>query len=288
MIWVIPFLIFFLILLWGFVSSNLILKIPRDSVDFNPKSFGYEFEPFKTLTEDGVVIEGWFIPAKKKTGACVVAMHGWGASRSDILSNTAFLAEHFNLVYFDFRNHGKSGGKKTSLTCLEIKDLESVIRFLKKEKKDVVQQIGLYGFSMGGSVAISAGAKIPEIRAVLAESPFASFNQTVKRFAKLFYGIPEWIVPLTLFFARMRLGFNPEKCSPLYYVSELSPRALMIFQGGADERMPVTEGKMLYEKAKEPRELWIVPQAGHGDISEKVPEEYKEKLLKFFREWLQN
>ena len=56
----------------------------------------------------------------------------------------------------------------------------------------------------------------------------------------------------------------------------------MIIQGGNDLRMPVKEGQALYDRAREPKELWIVPETDHGAIFEKNPEEYQKKILDFF------
>ncbi|MBI2119466.1 MAG: alpha/beta hydrolase [Elusimicrobia bacterium] len=275
-------LIFSVIFFWGYLSSSIMLKVPRVVNEFNPKSFGCNYESFTTFTEDQIKIEGWFVQAKEKSSTLLFVLHGWGANRSDVLATTIFLAKKYNLVYFDFRNHGSSGGDKTSLTCLEIKDFKAVVNFIEKEKKEFVQKSGVFGFSMGGSVAISAGAELPQMQAIVAESPFASYEETVYRFAKLFYRAPRFVVPLTLYFIQARLGFNPEKCSPIHFVSKISPRALLIIQGGNDLRMPVKEGQALYDRAREPKELWIVPETDHGAIFEKNPKEYQKKILDFF------
>lgn len=288
MTWVISFLVVLFVILWGYASSNLILKLPRIPIDSNPKSFGYDYESFKTITEDGVEIDGWFVPSKKKKNSLIFVLHGWGANRSDILPSTIFLAHEHNLVYFDFRNHGRSGGNKTSLTCLEIKDFEAVTHFIENKKQEFSHSMGVYGFSMGAAVAISGAAKMPEIKAVVAESSFSSFNQTIARFAKLFYGIPHFTIPFTLWFARIRLGFDPEVCAPIYHVSMLYPRPIFIIQGGADQRMPVSEGQSLYDSARKPKELWIIPEAGHGGVQEVAPEEYKKRVSDFYEKWLKN
>ncbi len=262
------------------------MKLPRYPLDFNPRSFGYEFESFKIYSRDGTELNGWLVPARRKTDRTIVALHGWGANRSDALAATVFLAEQFNLVYFDFRNHGESGGNKTSLTCLEISDFESVISWLKTEKSATCVSLGVYGFSMGGAVAISGAAKVKDIRAVVAESPFTSYNETVKRFAKIFYGVPGFAVPLTLWFTRKRLRFDPEPCSPIHWVGQISPRPLFIIQGGADARMPPSEGQALYDAAHEPKQIWVVPGADHGDARTLAEDEYKKRILDFFVKWI--
>jgi len=272
--------------IWGVASSNLILKNERSPLDFSPESFGREFETFTVLTDDEVRVEGWLVRCKRPSESLIVVMHGWGANRADVLPSTLFLGESYNLAYFDFRNHGRSGGNVTSLGCLEIKDFESVVRYLLDERGPLAQKLGVFGFSMGGSIALAGAPGIPEIRAVVAESPFSSFNDTVERFAGLFYGIPRWVTPLTLLFARIRLGFDPETCSPIRRVAAISPRPVFLIQSGNDLRMPPSEGKKLFEAAGEPKELWTVPESDHGEASEKSPEEYRKRILSFYEKWL--
>ena len=288
MIWTIPFLLIFVVVLWGYLSSNLIMKIPRAPTEAIPRTFGYEFEPFSVQSEDDIPLEGWFVPAKKRSSTTLFVLHGWGANRSDVLPSTIFLGEHYNLVYFDFRNHGVSGGEESSLTCSEMKDFIAVVKYTKLNRAPMCRQMAVFGFSMGASVAIVGSTKLPDMQAVVAESPFASFNEIVSRFAERFYGIPRFIVPLTLIFTRMRLGFDPEECAPLYHVAKLSPRPLFIIQAASDASMPVSEGQGIYETAKEPKEIWIVPNADHGEVFEKTGVEYQKRILAFYQKWLKN
>lgn len=282
-VWLIPALVFVLLFVWGWASSGILIKMPKLPLDFIPKSFGFEYETFHVQAEDGIAIEGWFVPARQASSSTVVVLHGWGATRSDVISTTLFLADRFNVAYFDFRNHGKSGGKKTSLTCLEIRDFEAVVRYLKKEKPAQSAKLGALGFSMGGSVALSGAAKLPEILAVAAESPFASFNATVDRYARMFYHAPRFIaVPVMLLFVRLRLGVDPERCSPIHHVAKIAPRPVLIVQGDSDPRMPVSEGRSLYEAAGEPKELWIVQGMDHIGAREIDAQVYERRIGEFF------
>lgn len=286
MIWIFPILILSIVVLWGYFSSSIILYTPREALEANPKTFGYEFNSFQLNSSDGVKLEAWWVPCKKLSAVTIVVLHGWGANRSDVLRSTIHLADHFNLAYLDFRNHGISGDGKTSLTCLEMRDFKACVKFLKSEKKSFSERIGVFGFSMGGAVAISGSAQMPEIAAVVAESPFASYRDTVYRYARMFYFAPKFAVPITLAFARWRLGFDPEGCSPIYHIAQLAPRPILIIQSSGDERMPTTEGQQLFNAAQEPKEIWTVPGADHGDIAAKNPEEYKTKILNFFKKYL--
>jgi uncharacterized protein len=271
---------------WGWYSSGLLLNVGRLPNTVLPGAFGLEFEELLFASPDGIPLSGWFIPGEAGSEATVIVCHGWGANKSDVLPSTAFLRRRggYNLFYFDFRNHGDSGGNKSSLTTMEVRDLESAVAHLRKEKPAAARRIGVYGMSMGGAVALTTTARRPEIQAVAAESPFSSFNETVVRFAKLFYGVPRVpLVQITLFFIRARLGLDPEKDAPIHHVDKISPRPVFFIQGGSDRRMPVTEGELLFARAKEPKELWTIPDADHGEVSQIAGRRHEDRLLDFFR-----
>ncbi len=277
-----------IILIWGYYSSNLILKNESPKIESTPGSFGRAYEPFSILNDEGTPLSGWFVPAKTPSPSLIIFLHGWGANKSDVIVPTIFLADRYNLAYFDFRNHGESGRSRTSLTCLEVRDLKTVVRALRAQKKEFAKNLGLYGFSMGAAAAITGAADLPEVQAVIAESPFSSYNHTVVRFARLFYKVPKFATRITLWSMRLRLGFNPEDCSPIYHVHKIAPRPILIFQGGQDKRMPIEEGQQLYAKAQEPKELLVIPEADHGDIKKTDPEEYEKRVLAFYDQWLTN
>lgn len=287
-LWALPILILAFLFFWGWYSSGIIIKQDRYPLEFNPRTFGREFETFTAQTADGVSLDGWFVPAQKPSDSSVVVLHGWGANRSDFLENTIWLSPDHNLVYFDFRNHGRSGGNQTSLTCLEGRDLDAVLDWLKKEKPAQSKRIGLFGFSMGAAVAITGAARRPEVQAVVGESPFSSFNGVVDRFARMFYHSPKFLVPVTLAFSRWRLGLNPDTCSPIHHIGTIAPRPVLLIQGGQDERMPVSEGESLFAAAGEPKELWVVPPAGHVESHSVAQKEYDLKVGAFFKKWLKN
>ncbi|MBN1384415.1 MAG: alpha/beta fold hydrolase [Elusimicrobia bacterium] len=285
------------IFIWGWFSASLILKVPKLSLDINPADFDLNFENIGFKTGDGINIDGWFIYASpperdsrvgKKSDKTIIVCHGWGANRADVFPSTRFLLkEGYNLLYFDFRNHGKSGGRVSSLGGLESYDLRAAVDFLKKEKQAESKKIGVYGISMGAAVSIITASQDRRIEAVVADSPFSSFNYIVVRYAKLFYKIPKYpLMPVTFLFTRLRLGFNPEKTSAVYSISKISPRPVFFIHGEEDMRIPVSEGKKLYELAGEPKEFWSVPGADHMEASSINSIEYRKKVGGFFKKYL--
>lgn len=274
-----------LVCIWGWFSSGLVLKVPRFQLRSSPAEYGLKYESVEFPTTGKIVLKGWYVLADKPSSKTIMICHGWGANKSDILSFTSFLAARggYNLFYFDFRNHGDSGGSRSSLGKYEIQDILSAYEFVKRTRPGLCRQTALFGFSMGAGAAVGAASKLPEIAGVVAENPFSSFDDVVARFAKLYYKVPRTpLVDITLAFVRLRLGFNPNDYSPVKYIAEVSPRPLLIIQGGSDQRMPPRVGKELYEAAKNPKELWIVEGADHGEAYMKSGRRYELKLLEFF------
>ena len=86
-------------------------------------------------------------------------------------------------------------------------------------------EICLVGHSFGGAVVISAGAAIPEVKAVVALS-----SQT--------------------------LGADRPDL--------LSPRSLLLIHGMEDRNLPYSCSEMIYKSALQPKELVLLPGTGHG------------------------
>jgi fermentation-respiration switch protein FrsA (DUF1100 family) len=51
--------------------------------------------------------------------------------------------------------------------------------------------------------------------------------------------------------------------APIEYVDKISPKPLLLVHGDRDEVVPVAHAKKLFEKAGKPKELVILPGAGH-------------------------
>ena len=260
----------------------------RKPLDAWPDQFGLPYENVYFKTEDKVQIKGWFIPSEAYSNKTIILMHGWGMNRADILKNTYFLHDlGFNLLYFDFRALGESGGKTSSIGYLELKDVSAAVRFLKETRPQFCEKIGLYGLSMGGMVAICEAARNPEIACVVAEASYYSFKRVVSRWAWVHHKVPYFpLIPIILHYIRKYLGVNPERYSPKYNIPKIAPRPVLIIHGRYDNLVPAAQAKMLFKKAGEPKEIWLVPGARHNKCAEVGGFEYKQRLADFFRQYL--
>ncbi len=234
-----------------------------------PDEYKMAYENIYFTTEDKVLIKGWFIPCEESEKT-IILMHGWGMNRSDILKNTYFLHDlGFNLVYFDFRALGESGGKVSSIGYLETRDALAAVKYLKETRPESCKKIGLYGLSMGGMVAICEGARSPDIDCVVAEASYYSFRRVVSRWAWVHHKVPSFpIIPIVLHYIRRYLRVNPERYSPKYNIAKIAPRPVFIIHGRYDNIVPAAQAKLLFKRAGEPKEIWLVPGAKHNKCAE--------------------
>ncbi len=103
-------------------------------------------------------------------------------------------------------------------------------------------------------------------------------------------GLPGFLASLVghliVWLMGLRLGCSLSEADPIRWVDKIAPRALFIIHGALDPFVAVEEARELYAAAGEPKEIWIVPEAGHRQADRHHPEEYRHRVLAFFDQWL--
>ena len=139
---------------------------------------------------------------------------------------------------------------------------------------------------MGGTVVLLSAAQNPGIKAVVSESAFATLIDAVPS-AVAGTGLPPMLfAPLVQWFAEREAGFKAEQVSAVEHIREISPRPVLLMQGGKDVVVMPDGGQRLYDAAGEPRELWFNPDLGHMAFADELPEEYEKRVVAFFDKYL--
>jgi pimeloyl-ACP methyl ester carboxylesterase len=189
----------------------------------------------------------------------------------------------FNLFCFDFRCCGESKGEVSSVGYLETLDFRAAMEFLKTYKPSESKRVGIYSISMGASVAIYCAKHYDEIKCILAEAVFDSYEKVVARWAWVRMKVPYFpCVPLTLFFVRLKLKTDPEKFSPLYHIGKVSPKPIFFIHASLDNLVLAESAEKLFEKASNPKSRWLVVGASHGKCAEVGGHQYKKRVSDFF------
>jgi dienelactone hydrolase len=264
---------------WVSVPGIAATNVPRPEIGATPAAHDLEFERVTLRTPDGVALAAWYVPSTN--GAAIIALHGAGSTRSDLIDHAAVLADHgFGVLLVDARGHGESGGRAMDFGWNGDDDIAAATRFL--ARRPGVEQIGALGLSMGGEEAIGATASNPEIRAVVAEGATGR-TAADHRWLSDRYGI-RGSIEEQLAGIRTRLTdaltSAPVPTSLRDAVRRSRARYLLITAGDVEDERAAAR----YIAADAPRRVtrWQVPGAGHTGGIETHPRAWERRVIAFF------
>lgn len=241
-----------------------------------PESLGLDYQPVEFAAEDGTALFGWFLPARRRQPfATVLFLHGNAENISTHVSSVAWMpAAGFNVLAIDYRGYGRSGGSP-SLAGMQL-DIDAGMRMLLQRPDVNPQRLVILGQSLGGALAIHYAAHTrhrANIRAVVIDSAFSDYREISReKFAAS---------PLTWALQWLPWVTVDNDYSPMASVKALSPIPLLFLHGDRDTIVPAAHSRRLFETAAEPKELWIVPDAGHMQML--GTESVRDQLTAFLR-----
>ena len=281
--------ILILITVFTLVFTYLILYLnthqPIYHLTTTPAEIGIDFENISFITTDSIKLRGWFIGSQNSlTAPTIIIAHGLGASKSDFINLSGFLSSNgFNVLLFDFRAHGESGGKSCSLGLKEQMDITAALDYIISRKNLKNKNIGLYGFSLGGSAGILTASKDLRIKAIVADTPYSRLYTISADVIKRTYHLPSFpFMQLANVFYRLSFGGWIGQVAPADVIHLISPRPILLITSDIDQMTPIYHARELIRKAGEPKELWVIEGATHGGTISMDAERYNQKLFNFF------
>jgi len=246
--------------------------------------------PYENVVFDGennVLIHAWFIPGSAK--ATIILLHGYGSDKGSILEIAEFLWSKggFSVLVPDMRASGESGGNLITAGYYERGDVQQGARYLQGRNDVDPEKIGIMGVSMGASIAVLAAAQEESIKAVVADSPFRSVSDLLYHSFEAIFGLPRFpFEPIAVFMLQRQTGLPLDAVAAIQDVAKISPRPLLLIHGSDDSLIPAEESLELFAAAGDPKELWVVEGAGHAEAFVVDREQYEEKVLGFFNNYL--
>ena len=218
------------------------------------------------VTQDGVPIEAVHLPGDRSTG--FVVAHGFTLNwqRPQVWRAARQLSEHGGVVAFDFRGHGRSGGA-TTLGDKEIYDVDTAVQYVRELG---YEQVVVVGFSMGASIVLRHAGLIGGVDAVVSVSgPGRWYYKGTPSMRRV-----HWVVEhragriLAKRFINTRISqgrWDPVPLPPADAAARIEGTPVLIVHGDRDDYFPADHAEQLFEAARQPKELWIIPGMGHAE-----------------------
>jgi uncharacterized protein (DUF1330 family)/alpha/beta superfamily hydrolase len=175
-------------------TVDLMTRSIRTPILRTPDEYGMAYEDVQFPAQDGVTLEGWFIPGK--SDRLIIMNHPMPANRYgypghlDPWKNFGgfevnFLPEYkilhdagYNILTYDMRNHGRSGVGSGGLVGhgeFEYRDVIGSLRYAKSRPDTKNMKLALYSRCLGANSTFVAMTKHPEefkdIKAMIALQP---------------------------------------------------------------------------------------------------------------------
>lgn len=250
------------------------------------------YEYFLSLEKEKVEIEshhgyhlhGLWIP-NGDSDKTVVFCHGISWNLMGAVKYTEiFWNLGFNLLIYDHRNHGKSGGETTTYGLYEKYDLKSWLDWV-EAKKGKGTYLGTHGESMGAATVLQHLGIDSRVKFCVADCPYSDLNEIFKYTLKNEYHLSNMpILTVANLFTRWRAGLSLQDVSPIATIKKVTTPILWI-HGTEDRKVPPQMSIDMYnEKEHGIKKLWLVEGARHASACVADRDGYAKTIELFIQE----
>lgn len=245
-----------------------------------PYGMAYENVSFKSIP-DNISLNGWYIDSPgTKT---LLVLHGAGSTMDNFINMEVgrLLYQHnYDLLMFDFRAHGSSGGDISTIGDWEARDIAGALAYLKTRG---INEVGAIGWSMGAAALLNAAPDHPEIKALVADSSFASLMDIVDRQREATHA-PAFFDPGIEWLTQLLYGVDLTANQPKRSIAKLTDRPILLIHTSNDPLIPAVQSQQLAQAdiSNPNLQLWIVLGYGHVAAFSLDEQTYLDRVLQFF------
>lgn len=219
--------------------------------------------------------------ALDSTKGTIILLHGIRSNKTHFLELSTFLSQNgYNSVALDLRAHGKSGGQFCTFGVNEKKDVAKLIDDLIEKKN--LNNIGIWGQSLGGAVALQAMGFDDRIKFGIIESTFSDFKTIVNDYFNYHAGFN--FTPFTNYLVNRSASiakFKPEDAKPIEYCEKIIQPTLIV-HGNKDKRINISYGKANFSSIKSTRKEFLeIESANHLNVWKVGGDKYFNRVLDF-------
>jgi uncharacterized protein len=255
----------------GVLDPDYLSALPKEEVSI-PSPYGYD-------------LKGWFIPWTEPSKKTVILVHGVTRSRlTSIKYVELFRKRGYNVLVYDHRRHGESGGENTSYGYYEKHDLNACVDWV-AERTGPDAVIGIHGESMGAATALQHAVINTRASFYIADCPYSDIvGQLVYRLKVEYRILPAFpLIPLVGLFCRMRAGFRLRDAQSRDSLKNVETPILFV-HGQNDTYIEKRMTEDMYKLKPGKKELYLAPGADHAEAYMKNPDDYDRVVGVFLRD----
>ena len=228
------------------------------------KLLAEKYEPVSTTSFDGLALTGMYYH-RQEGAPVVVCFHGWRSTgiRDFCGIASTFLDMNHNVLLVDQRAQGKSEGRSMTFGIKERYDCQTWINYI-NDRFSSSTDIFLCGLSMGAAtVLMASGLELPDnVRCVLADSPYSSPAEIIKKVCRDMKIAPAIAWPFLCVGARLFAGFNLTAATAADAIRRATIPILIMH--GTDDRFVPCEMSAEFPSLNPLVERHTFEGAGHG------------------------
>jgi fermentation-respiration switch protein FrsA (DUF1100 family) len=242
--------------LFYFQQDQMAFPAPSQYAKATPADAGIAFEDLQIPVNGSEQVHAWWIPASQPTDKVLLMFHGNGyvleqaAAPGGEVKSLHHLGP--NLLLVDYRGYGSSSpGTPNEARVYE--DARAALTYLIDQRHVSIHEVIFMGRSIGTGPATQLAVEHGDAGGLILESSFTSVPEAAKAI---------WYLrafPLSIF---VHNRFDNLSKIGLVHVP------VFITVGTEDTLTPPEMAKALFQRANQPKQLYLVPGAGHNDIVE--------------------
>lgn len=237
-----------------FLISKLIFRpLPLNAVQANPHTFGLSnAKEVRFKTADQINLHGWwFEPLSERNCGTVLVFHGRSGNISSRASTATWLARlGYKVFMFDYRGYGASEAVMPTEAGLYL-DSEAAYNYVATEQGVSSDKLFLLGQSMGTAMAAHVAAE-KSVAGLILISPLRNAPALARTY------LPDWLPAAWLDWKNYSFDVQARLQGSVSF--------LLIAASSADEQVPTSESRTLFDQAPEPKQWIEVDSVGHNGL----------------------
>jgi alpha-beta hydrolase superfamily lysophospholipase len=255
--------------------------INPDSILFNPSDVDLPYSSISLITNDALQLNGWFVHSVDTPANTIIILHNLNESKIlyiDYLKQ--FHDRGLNVCAFDLRAHGNSGGNEFTPGLPSVEDVKLMIDSVLSKKG--TRHVVLMGIGLSAAIAFQAAVYDNRCQALIVQSPFNSFENYLDRYSRTKWKIMKDIWYPVFKRRQEALLHYPIKELDLTEIATYTSIPALFIIGSDDDQVYTTETLQVFDaSATDKKELFLVRNAGHGNIAKVAGELYYNRIAAF-------